>query len=78
LASGTRCPGTVAADPPSDPATNDIPTGALSNSQRLIKTYNLHLLFITAVVKVQVKVKFTLEKAMSAQRGSRRIAILVI
>ena len=33
------------ADPPSDPETNDIPTGALSNSQQLIQTgYAIHKL----------------------------------
>lgn len=66
------------ADPPSDPATNDIPTGALSNSQQYIKTYNLRLLFTTAVVKIQVKAKFTLEQAMNAQRGRRCTALLFI
>ena len=38
LASGTHCSGTAVADPQGDPATNDIPTGALSNSQQLIQT----------------------------------------
>jgi len=45
LASGTHCSGTAVADPPSGPATNDIPTGALSNSQQLTQTgYVIHKL----------------------------------
>jgi hypothetical protein len=32
----------------------------------------------TFVVRIQIKVKFTLEEAMKAQRGSRGIALLFL
>jgi hypothetical protein len=38
----------------------------------------LELLFRTLAVKVKVKVKFTVEQAMKAQRGSRGIAVLFL
>ena len=45
LASGSHRSGTAVADPPSDPATNDIQTGAHDNSQQLTQTgYIIHRL----------------------------------
>jgi hypothetical protein len=41
-----------------------------------IQRYGMN--FICTIVKVKVKVKFTLEQATKAQRGSRGIALLFL
>ena len=73
LASGAHCSGTAVADPPSDPATNDIPTGAFSNSQLIQTGYIIHKL-MSFIHHCCCKGK----QAINAQRGSRCIALLFI
>jgi hypothetical protein len=46
--------------------------------QRNIRTMNQHLLQTFREWQGKVKVKFSLEQAMKAQRGSRGIAVLFL
>ena len=52
--------------------------GCLSKKMAIISTNGIHRLVFVMGIKVKVKVKFTLEQATKAHRGSRGIALFFL